>query len=518
MVPKIHKKGTSFLSVHRYNAHDKNADTSHRLEWTHTINLGTDHPGTAARVMAATAMDSARLKQEAGVRNTGRKSNLHVFHATLSWHAEDSQDLSQEHMISTAKWFLDKLGAGDRQAVLYAHNDEPHPHVHIVMNRVSPKDGRILSSSMEKLKASKWAEKYERDRGKIYCDQRVVNNAARRRGEFVRGQKDEARHFHEMRQQAVNDNGLKAKARAEIERMRTLYHKRRQAERDHRMRQEDLQRIYQKRIAVIREGARKQMTTARQQVQQAFAGKWAAEYHESAAEVAAFNRREKEILGRAANAIESVNWRKLLLMQKGHPDGRAGNLAEAFNAFGDSEARLRALMKQQALRENAIKRCQNIAEAEAVARTRQNIATRLHAASRDLLAQRNHDEQQYRKLSEALDNQVRAANRMRRRSWKQMLAAKQEEGQRLSRLRAANSNRPPQKSAEQNTVPEPTCDKDKRMPVKGSQPTLNTTKPSELLPKEGAQQRAEDIDAFKQRMRKRELERKNGKDRGGRSR
>ena len=89
-------------------------------------------------------------------------------------------------MLSTA---LDSLKAQELegyQAIILAHSDEPQQHVHVIVNRVHPETGKAATLSNSKLKLSQWAEAYERERGKIYCPQRVENNARRSRGEFVR--------------------------------------------------------------------------------------------------------------------------------------------------------------------------------------------------------------------------------------------------------------------------------------------------------------------------------------------
>lgn len=205
MVPKIYAKGSSFKGAAAYLLHDKDrADTSERVAWTEARNLAVDDPQAGWRIMAATAMDQARLKEQAGVPNTGRKSDKHVLHMSLSWHPE--QRPSREDMIAAADGAIAALSAQDRQALYIAHNDEDHAHVHILLNRVSPTDGRHLSSSKEKLNLSAWAEEYERETG-IYCENRIVNNAARQRGDYVRGDKDQSRHIYEaQREAAANDN------------------------------------------------------------------------------------------------------------------------------------------------------------------------------------------------------------------------------------------------------------------------------------------------------------------------
>ena len=84
------------------------------------------------------------------------------------------------------------IGAQAHQAVVVAHDDETHPHAHILLNRVHPETGEMLSSSKVKLRLSQWAQGYEDERGYILCEQRVINNAARARGEFKRasGERD----------------------------------------------------------------------------------------------------------------------------------------------------------------------------------------------------------------------------------------------------------------------------------------------------------------------------------------
>ena len=81
---------------------------------------------------------------------------------------------------------LETMGLSDRQAVMIAHRDTEHPHVHVVVNRVSVEDGRAAKLGNSYLKLSRWAERYEREQGRIRCPQRVENNAGRDRGEWVR--------------------------------------------------------------------------------------------------------------------------------------------------------------------------------------------------------------------------------------------------------------------------------------------------------------------------------------------
>lgn len=212
MVPKL-IKGASFKGAAAYLLHDIGTPTGERVAWTETRNLASANPQTAWRVMAATAMDADRLKDIAGIKATGRKSAQSVLHLVLSWHPDEATSLDRAQMMAAAEAALHAIDAGDRQALIIAHNDSAHPHVHILVNRVSPRDGRILSSSKEKLKLSKWAQRYEEERGKIYCEDRVLNNEARARGDYVRAEKGfpwQIMKAEKLARDAANDNPDKA--------------------------------------------------------------------------------------------------------------------------------------------------------------------------------------------------------------------------------------------------------------------------------------------------------------------
>lgn len=204
MIPRLHPKGASFRGLGAYVLHDKDhAPTSERVGFTATRNMATNDPHVAIRVMAAVAMDQDRLKAEAGVKNTGRKSVKSVLHATLSWAKHETT--SREEKEQAADSFLIAMGAQEHQAIYAEHTDEEHEHLHLIINRVHPESGKMLSSSKERLRASSWAEQYERERGEILCEQRAINNAARARGEFTRGKAAKTRAEFE-RDGAANDN------------------------------------------------------------------------------------------------------------------------------------------------------------------------------------------------------------------------------------------------------------------------------------------------------------------------
>lgn len=271
MVPKIAAKGTSFKGAAAYYLHDKEADTDERVEWTETRNIATSKPELAWRIMAATALDQRRLKDNAGIKSTGRKSANVVMTYSLSWHPDEKEELTKQEMLRAANDSLKAIGAENHQVIIVCHNDEPHPHVHLMVNRVSPKDGRLLPSSKEKLNLSKWAQGYEQDRGKIWCEERVANNHAREvLGEFTRAAKDQPRHVHEEEAKAKR---AKEKAPEEANRLReaekqkdtNLSKRGRDLAEIHKSQWKDLSKAHKKRKAKIKQDAKIaiEKTTAR---------------------------------------------------------------------------------------------------------------------------------------------------------------------------------------------------------------------------------------------------------------
>jgi hypothetical protein len=406
MVPKLHKKGTSFRGVAAYVLHDKGrAKTTERVAWVETQNLATRNPQTAWRIMAATAMDQPRLKAAAGVKNTGRKSNEHVLHFTLSWHQDEASELTQEEMVRAARGAIAALKADDRQALIVAHKDEPQPHVHVVVNRVSPSDGRALSSSKEKLALSKWAEQYERSRGRVLCHERAVNNAARKRGEYVRGRRDRPRHIVER--EASNDNTPSAsRLRSEERRKDAAISRKQQLNRTRQ--KEATQKLtvdHGQRVATIRLDARRDIAGARERVQKQFHPARLAQQRRQQTEVQQFNEREQSFLGRMTNRLKSVSLKDIV---SGATRQKA--LTDGFRVLSSAGARQEQLKKRHDRERRQVLSQQRAAEAVQVRRIRLDEMERRRQAAE--LFKNSRAELQ---LGQGMDNAaVRAARKQRR--------------------------------------------------------------------------------------------------------
>lgn len=174
MIIRILSNGTSFQGCAAYLSHDANqAKTAERVDWTHTYNLASEDVPCAVNEMLWTARDAELLKQEAGIRAGGRATENTVKHLSLNWSPEDKP--TREHMLETTEDFLRHMNWQDHQAILFSHTDKPYAHVHVMLNTVHPETGLRLNDDFERHRAQRWALEYERENGRIYCQQRLIN-------------------------------------------------------------------------------------------------------------------------------------------------------------------------------------------------------------------------------------------------------------------------------------------------------------------------------------------------------
>lgn len=185
MIPKLNPRGRSFHGACSYVLHDVGqANTHDRVAWTMTVNLSTQDVKWAWHEMTETFWAQDALKAASNVKRTGRKNTTPVLHYTLSWAPDEKPD--PETMRKAALTSLAALGLSEHEALIAAHNDTKHTHLHIIVNTVHPQTGRTAALSLSKLALSRWAEAYEREHG-IQCEQRLTNNAERAKEARARG-------------------------------------------------------------------------------------------------------------------------------------------------------------------------------------------------------------------------------------------------------------------------------------------------------------------------------------------
>ena len=119
-----------------------------RVEWTSTRNLPTEDPRYAAAVMRATAEQNPRVQKP-------------VYHLSLS--ASPGEQISKEKWERIADRVLTRLGLDDRQALVVAHNDTRHPHIHLMVNRVHPEHLKAWHNGHDYRRIEKALRHIERD-------------------------------------------------------------------------------------------------------------------------------------------------------------------------------------------------------------------------------------------------------------------------------------------------------------------------------------------------------------------
>lgn len=148
---------------------------------TETRNLFATDPERAFVEMWKTAEDQQWLKAQAGGRTSGRVCEDPVKTMSLAWHKEDQP--SPEHMVAAADAFLKHMGWDQHQAVYIGHRDTEHMHLHIVLNRVHPENGKTMNDWRDFPRAQAWALEYEKEHGKVWCVEREMNAAEREKRE-----------------------------------------------------------------------------------------------------------------------------------------------------------------------------------------------------------------------------------------------------------------------------------------------------------------------------------------------
>ena len=180
MIPRIQRRGYSFKGITAYLMHDKGALTSERVAWTATGNLRTNDIFKAATIMAFTDM----RREEMRSNSVGARSKAgNVYHTSLSWAAGEKP--RKEHQRETVQAYLKHQGLDKHQYYMVGHRDTDHAHVHIVVNLVNPRTGKIHELAFDKRKAQKWALEYECRHG-LHCQVREQNEKKRKVGKSTK--------------------------------------------------------------------------------------------------------------------------------------------------------------------------------------------------------------------------------------------------------------------------------------------------------------------------------------------
>jgi relaxase-like protein/DNA relaxase TraI-like protein len=142
--------GRRFAALARYLLYGRSGEETERVAWASGRNLGLDDPELAAVLMQAVAEQNPRVESP-------------VYHLTINFDPADP--VTQERMQAVADRVLADLGLAEYQALLVAHQDRAHPHVHIMVNRVHPETGVAWDRWQDRPRIERTLRALERELG-----------------------------------------------------------------------------------------------------------------------------------------------------------------------------------------------------------------------------------------------------------------------------------------------------------------------------------------------------------------
>jgi len=162
VLAKIAPPTNDFHPLARYLVRGKPGTSPHpdRVAWVATQNLPTDDPELAARYMSATAAASQRVRRAA-------------YHLMVAWH--ESERPLPAQMQEIARQTLALAGLAEHQALIMGHGDKPHPHLHILLNRVHPASGKAWSTAHDYRRFDEIMRQLSEDHGFRYIPAHMFN-------------------------------------------------------------------------------------------------------------------------------------------------------------------------------------------------------------------------------------------------------------------------------------------------------------------------------------------------------
>ena len=166
MIAKIHSgQGFAGLVDYANDIRNKNADiiASEGVDLTSNKSI--------------TASFSLQAKSRPSLKNF-------VGHISLSFSPEDAPKLTDRLMADIAKEYLQRMGIVNTQYIISRHHDKPHPHVHIVYNRVN-NDGNAISGDQNFRKSARITQALTREYGLTFGKGKKKVNRDRLNGKDV---------------------------------------------------------------------------------------------------------------------------------------------------------------------------------------------------------------------------------------------------------------------------------------------------------------------------------------------
>ena len=145
MIGKINPAGASFKSAVEYNIRARDSQERKDNSIVLCSNMGTLNP-----------LEIIEDFQEQSKLNI--KVKKPVFHAFLSFHQYDTDQLNKELLIKIVLDYVKEMGLSKTQFTAFLHTDTQHPHIHLVANRIM-NNGQRYKDSMEGFRGKQICQK-----------------------------------------------------------------------------------------------------------------------------------------------------------------------------------------------------------------------------------------------------------------------------------------------------------------------------------------------------------------------
>lgn len=179
--------GSGFKGVVSYLETGYGKDASGRVEWSQVRNLASEDMKLSASIMRHTANQSVRCKKP-------------VYHMAISW--PEGDNVNKEIMEQVAERTLNDIGLAEHQALIVAHNDTDHEHIHMVVNRVHPETGKAWATSHDRKRIMESLRSQEKELGLQYVPNRLTDfEKAKEAPSISRGAALEERRLKEREKQ-----------------------------------------------------------------------------------------------------------------------------------------------------------------------------------------------------------------------------------------------------------------------------------------------------------------------------
>jgi hypothetical protein len=111
------------------------------------------------------SLDPKRVRQEIELIRGMRPSlGKYVYHTSLNFSKEEAKQLSNEKLSIIAKEYLKEMGYVNNQYMIFRHHDADHPHIHLLVNRITF-DGEVVSDSNNYKRSEALIRKLEKTHG-----------------------------------------------------------------------------------------------------------------------------------------------------------------------------------------------------------------------------------------------------------------------------------------------------------------------------------------------------------------